>query len=116
MAMFEFESRTVSFVLPLSLFRLENHVCLSHGVQLVGTAWRVAMRIVAGVGELVQRTRDSRTSWVLGGRTIERSGDAVCSLHHARGDEEHGFLGSASKPRSTVYQWFGLKTTGMVCQ
>jgi hypothetical protein len=21
------------------------------------------------------------------------SGDVVCSLHHARGDEEHGFLG-----------------------
>jgi hypothetical protein len=26
----------------------------------------------------------------------------VCSLHRAQGDEEHGFLGSASKPRSTV--------------
>jgi hypothetical protein len=23
-------------------------------------------------------------------------------MHHAQGDEEHGFLGSASKPRSTV--------------
>jgi hypothetical protein len=30
------------------------------------------------------------------------SGDAVCSLHHAQGDEERGFLGSASKPRYTV--------------
>jgi hypothetical protein len=30
---------------------------------------------------------------VLGGRTIERSGDAVCNLHHAQGDEERGFLG-----------------------
>jgi hypothetical protein len=30
---------------------------------------------------------------VLGGQTIERSGDAVCGLHHAREDEEHEFLG-----------------------
>jgi hypothetical protein len=29
-----------------------------------------------------------------------RSGDAVCSLHRAQGDEERGFLGLASKPRS----------------
>jgi hypothetical protein len=30
---------------------------------------------------------------VLDGRTIERSGDAVCGLHRAHGEEEHGFLG-----------------------
>jgi hypothetical protein len=30
---------------------------------------------------------------VLGGRTIGRSGDAVCGLHHAQGDNERGFLG-----------------------
>jgi hypothetical protein len=30
---------------------------------------------------------------VLGGRTIERSGDAMCGLHRAQGDEERGFLG-----------------------
>jgi hypothetical protein len=83
MARFEFESRTVSFVLPLSLFRLENRVCLSHGVQLAGAAWRAAMSIMAGVGDLVQRTRDGRTGRVLGGRTIERSGDAMCGLYHA---------------------------------
>jgi hypothetical protein len=39
---------------------------------------------------------------VLGGRTVERSGDAVRGLHHARGDEECEFLGLASKPRSLV--------------
>jgi hypothetical protein len=42
------------------------------------------------------------TGRVLGGQTIERSGDAVCSLHHTQGDEEHMFLGSSSKPRSIV--------------
>jgi hypothetical protein len=30
---------------------------------------------------------------VLNGRVIGRSGDAVCGLHRARGDEERGFLG-----------------------
>jgi hypothetical protein len=39
---------------------------------------------------------------VLGGRTVKRSGDVVCDLHCAQGDEEREFLGLASKPRSTV--------------
>jgi hypothetical protein len=34
----------------------------------------------------------SDTGRVLGGRMIGRSGDAVCDLHHVRGDEECGFL------------------------
>jgi hypothetical protein len=38
----------------------------------------------------------------------------MCGLQHAQGDEEHEFLGSASKPRSTVCQWFGFKTTTTV--
>jgi hypothetical protein len=59
---------------------------------------------------------DGRTSRVLSGRTIGRPGDAMCGLHHAHGDVEHGFLGRALKPRSMVCQWFGLKTTGTVCQ
>jgi hypothetical protein len=44
----------------------------------------------------------SSTCRVLGGRTIERSGDALCGIYHAQGDEECGFLGLASKPRLTV--------------
>jgi hypothetical protein len=51
------------------------------------------MRIVVGVGDLVQRIGDGHTSQVLGGREIERSGDTVCGLHRTRGDEEHAFLG-----------------------
>jgi hypothetical protein len=43
-----------------------------------------------------------RNSRVLDGRMIERSGDAVCGLHHAQGNKERGFLGLALKPRSTV--------------
>jgi hypothetical protein len=34
---------------------------------------------------------------------IERSGDIMCGLHRAEGDEEHRFLGLASKPRSTGF-------------
>jgi hypothetical protein len=59
---------------------------LSHGVQVAGAAWRVVIRTVAGVEDLVQRTGDGRTGWVLGGRAVERSGGAVCGLHLARGD------------------------------
>jgi hypothetical protein len=62
----------------------------------------------------VQRTGDGRTGRVLGGRTIKRSGGAVCGVHRACRDEKHMFLGWASKARSTIYQWFGLKTTGTV--
>jgi hypothetical protein len=55
--------------------------------------WHAATRIVAGVGDLVQMTRDGHTCRVLGGRAIERSGGAMCGMHRARGDEERGFLG-----------------------
>jgi hypothetical protein len=79
------------FLLPL--FRSENRVCLSHGVQVVGAAWCAVMRTVAVVGDLVQRIGNGRTGRVLGGRAVERSGGAVCGLHCARGDEECGFLG-----------------------
>jgi hypothetical protein len=65
----------------LSLFRLENRVCFSHGVQVAGAAWCAATRIMAGVGDLVQKTGDDLTGQVLGGRAIERSGGVVCGLH-----------------------------------
>jgi hypothetical protein len=55
--------------------------------------WRAAMRVMVGVGDLVQMTGDGHTGRVLGGRVIERSGGAVCGLHRACGDEKCGFLG-----------------------
>jgi hypothetical protein len=48
---------------------------------------------VTGVEDLVERTRDSHTYQVLGSQAIERLGDAVCGLHHARGDKKRRFLG-----------------------
>jgi hypothetical protein len=44
----------------------------------------------------------STTDQVLSGRTIERSGDIVCGLHRAQGDEEHDFFGLTSKSRAPV--------------
>jgi hypothetical protein len=75
------------------LSHLKNRVCLSYGVHVSGAAWRAVMRIVTEVGDLVQRTGDDCTSHVLGGWTIKRSGDTVCDLHRARGDEDRMFLG-----------------------
>jgi hypothetical protein len=57
----------------------------------------------------------SGTSRVLGGRTIKRSGDAVCDLHRTHGgDEKRGLSSLASKPTAMVCQWFGLKTNATV--
>jgi hypothetical protein len=61
-------------------------------VQLAGAAWRVAMSIVTGVGDLMQRIGDNRTGQVLGGLAIERSRAAVCDLHRVCGHEKHRFL------------------------
>jgi hypothetical protein len=62
-------------------------------VQVAGAAWRVATKIVAEVGDLVQRIRDGRTCRVLGDRAIERSGGALCGLYRACEEEEREFLG-----------------------
>jgi hypothetical protein len=83
---FEFESGIVLFCFSFVFVSLENHVCLSRGVPVAGAAWCVVMRTMLGVGDLVQRTGDGRTGRVLSGRTVERSGGAVCGLHLTRGD------------------------------
>jgi hypothetical protein len=72
-------------------------------VQVTGAAWRAAMRIMAGVADFVHRIRDGRTTRVLGGQTIKGSDDIVCDR-----------WSDASKLRSMVSHWFGLKTTGAV--
>jgi hypothetical protein len=66
---------------------------LSHGVHVAGVAWRAATRIMAGVGDIVQRTGDGQAQvGYLVGRMIGRLDDAVCGLHRAQGDKEHEFL------------------------
>jgi hypothetical protein len=54
------------------------------------------------------------TCRVLNGRAIKRSGDTVCGLHRAQGDKERGFVGLASKPRSTGFPVWSSKLTTAV--
>jgi hypothetical protein len=65
---------------------------LSRGMQVTGATWWAVMKIMTGVGDLVQRTGDGRTVRVLGGQTIRSLGDTVCGLYHAQEDEDE-FLG-----------------------
>jgi hypothetical protein len=44
------------------------------------------MRIVAEIGDLIQRIGDGRIGRVLSDRAIGRSGDTMCGLHRARED------------------------------
>jgi hypothetical protein len=60
---------------------------------VAGATWRAVTRIMVGVGDLMQMTRDGRTGRVLDGRAIKRSGGTVCGLHRACEDEERMFLG-----------------------
>jgi hypothetical protein len=64
LARFEFESGIVLFCFSFIFVSFgESRLLVS---WCAGAAWRAAMRTVAGVGDLVQRTRDGRTGWVLG--------------------------------------------------
>jgi hypothetical protein len=56
----------------------------------------------------------SSTSRVLGGWTIERSGDTMCGRHRAQRNEEHRFLGWASKPRSAGFSVWASKSAATV--
>jgi hypothetical protein len=80
---FEFKFGIVSFYFSFIFVSLENHVCLSRGVQVAGAAWCAAMTTVAGVGDMVQRIGDGRTGQVLGGQAVKllvpvRAGSQCC--------------------------------------
>jgi hypothetical protein len=83
---------------------VENSVCLSHGVQVTGAIWQAVTRIMVGVADLVQRTRDSQEH--VRYSVVGRSSGVVCGLHRAQGDEECEFIDLVSKPRATI-SWFG---------
>jgi hypothetical protein len=81
-------------------------------MQIASAAWRAITSIVAGVGDLMQKTGNGCIGRVLGGWTIERSGGAVCGLHRARGArvswlsikiKVDGFPIWASKPAAPVW-------------
>jgi hypothetical protein len=63
---------------------VENHVCLSRDVYMKGATWWAAMRIMAGVGDLVQRIEDGQAQ--VGYSVARRSRGrviscAVCTVH-----------------------------------
>jgi hypothetical protein len=47
-------------VLPYYLFRVKKCVCLSRDVEVTDVTWWAAMRIEAGVEDLVQRTENGQ--------------------------------------------------------
>jgi hypothetical protein len=73
---------------------------------------RAAMNIVAGVGDLLQKTRNGHIGRVLGGQTIESSGDTVCGLHRARVDKERVFLSLALKSLGRFVSGLSSKPLG----
>jgi hypothetical protein len=91
---------------------VENRVFLSRGVYVTGAIWWAATRIMAGVGHLVQRTRDGQAhvrysvAGRLGGRVTSC---VVCTVHMKTGSTN--FL-VEPQPTLMVCQYFGLKTTG----
>jgi hypothetical protein len=84
MPRFEFESGTFLWFCYITFVRMENHVCLSCGVLVIGATWRATMRIMVGVGDLVQRIKNGQAQ--VGYSVAERSGGrmtpcAVCTVH-----------------------------------
>jgi hypothetical protein len=71
-------------VLPYYVFLVEKRVCLSHDVLVTGAAWWAAMRIKAGVGDLVHRTGDGQAQvrYSVAGQSRGRvTLCAVCIMH-----------------------------------
>jgi hypothetical protein len=73
-------------------------------------AWRAMTRTMAGVGDLVQRTRYGRTGRVLDDRAVERSGGAVCGLHLHMETRSMSFLVEPQNQGGVEFPGLGLKT------
>jgi hypothetical protein len=94
MSRFEFESETIRWFYPI--------IFVSCGESWLLISWFEGDKCdMVGSNEDLGRSRRpgaedrrwSSTGQVLDGRTIGRSGDTMCDLHHAHGDEERGFVG-----------------------
>jgi hypothetical protein len=93
LARFEFESRIVLFCFSF-IFVSFGESCLLVSCCAAGRcSMACSVRIMVGVGDLVQKIENGRTCRILGGRTIERSAGTICGLHRANGDKEREFLG-----------------------
>jgi hypothetical protein len=92
LARFEFKSGIVSFCFSFIFDSFEKSCLLVSWCAGGRCAMACSDKDRARVGDLMQRTEDGRTDRVLGGRAIERSGDAVWGLNRAREDDEHEFI------------------------
>jgi hypothetical protein len=111
MPRFEFEPETFLWFHHIILVRVENCVCLSRGVQVAGAIWRVVTRIVAEVGDLVQRTGDgqAQVGYLVTGRSGGRvMSYAVCTVHKKM--MSAGFL-VESQNQGRRFPGLGLKTS-----
>jgi hypothetical protein len=61
-------------------------------LQVAGAACQTAMKIMTGLGDLIQTIEDGHTGRVLDDQTIGMSGDAVCDLYRTSRDEDHEFF------------------------
>jgi hypothetical protein len=80
-----FNSRSFLWFYPYYLSCVENRVCLSHGVQVIDAIWWAMIRIVAGVGDLVQRIEDgqAQVGYLVVGRSRGRvTLCAICTMHN----------------------------------
>jgi hypothetical protein len=101
-------------VLPLSILCGESYLlvswCASDRCSMVGSDEDHGRSRKLGA-----KVRGwSSTGRVLSDQMIERSGDTVCDLHRAQGDEKHEFLGLASQQRSTIFSIWTSKPVATV--
>jgi hypothetical protein len=90
------------FQFEFGIFQLFCPIIYSCGESCLLASWCVGNRCdMAGSNEDLGTSRRpdaedrewSSTGRLLGGQMIRRSGDAVCGLYRAQGDEERGFFG-----------------------
>jgi hypothetical protein len=112
---FQFESE---------IFRLSYPIICSCGKSCLLVSWCIGdmCDMADNDGDLGTSRRPgaedrgwSSTGRVLGGRTIGRSGDAVCGLHRAHRDEECWFLRCDLKARLSGFPVWASKPTTVVC-
>jgi hypothetical protein len=87
-------------------------VCIGGRCDMVGSDEDLGRSRRPGVQDLGW----SSTGRALGGRTIERSGDAVCGLYRAQGGEERRFLGLGLKTKIAMVCRLRHKPNGRMTQ
>jgi hypothetical protein len=109
MLRFEFEFETFPWFSYITFVRMENHICLSRGVQVTGATCWTPTRIMAGVGDLVQKTKDgqAQVGYSVAGRLKGRVTSCVVCTVHAETTSTSFLVEPQNQGRVS---WFSLKT------